>query len=87
MDRNQLKAKIFNFNVILDKIRKRLVVSRIYITSRAENVFLDTPYLSQDQFRINVISTTTMTRADKFKTTTNIVPRISQITIDHTFHE
>ena len=87
MHRNQLKAKIFNFNVILDKIRKRLVVSRIYITPKAENVFLDTPYLSQDRFRINVISTTTMTRADKFKTTTNIVPRISQSTIDHTFHE
>ena len=87
MHRNQLKAKIFNFNVILDKIRKRLVVSPIYITSRVEHVFLDRPYLSQDQFRINVISTTTMTRADKFKTATNIVPRISQITIDHTFHE
>ena len=61
---NQLKVKIVNFRVILDKIRKR-VVSRIYIISGGENVFLDTPYLFQDQFRINLISTTTMTRADK----------------------
>ena len=50
----------------------------MYFISKAGNVFPDTSYLSQDQFRINSISTATMTRADKFKTTTNIVPGMAQ---------
>ena len=85
MHRNQLKVNIVNFKVIFDKIRKRLSsVSYLYYFKSRECISGHTIFISRP-IQDNLISTTNLTRVDKFKTTTNIAPENS--TIGHTFHE